>query len=183
MRIAIATLWGVGVSMLVCSLALAAPQGKVNFSGTWILDKSQSDIQQLTGLRSGAGHGQDASLSMMIEQQGTTLKVTRTLKADGAEKIETHIYKTDGTPTTNTGFRGESVVTEATWDGDKLVVHSIRTVKVLIKEVKVQSKAIWTLSPDGTTLTISAIFESPRGEQRVKGVFRKIVPHVYKSFD
>jgi hypothetical protein len=174
MRIVMAMLWGVGVSFLVCGFTLAAAQGKVNFSGTWILDKSQSDTQQLRGLHGGAGNRQEAGLLMAIEQQGTTLKITRTLKADGEKRTETHVYKTDGTPTTNTGFRGESVVTEAAWDGDKLVVHSIRTMKALIKEVRVQSKAMWSLSPDGTTLTIDAIIESPRGEQRAKGVFHKV---------
>jgi hypothetical protein len=173
MRISIATLWGMGLSLLLCAIALSAAQGKVNFSGTWILDKSQSDTQQLTGMRGGAGKGQDASLSMMIEQQGTTLKVTRTLKAEGEEKRETHTYKTDGTETTNTGFGGESVITKASWDGDQLVVSSTRTMKLLIKEVTVQSQSVWSLAPDGRTLTIDATIETPRGEQHVKGVFHK----------
>ncbi len=173
MRISIATLWGMGLSLLLCAIALAAAQGKVNFSGTWLIDKSQSDTQQLTGMRGGAGNGQDVSLSMVIEQQGTTLKVTRTLKAEGEEKTETHIYKTDGTETTNTGFRGESVVTRASWDEDKLVVSSTRTMKVLIKHVTVQGTGVWSLSPDERTLTIAATLETPRGEQHVKGVFHK----------
>jgi hypothetical protein len=173
MRISVATPCGLGSSLLLCAIALAAVQGKVNFSGVWILDKSQSDAHQLTGIRGGAGNGQDASLSMVIEQQGTTLKVTRTLKAEGEEKTETHIYKTDGTETTNTGFRGESVATKASWDGDKLLVSSTRTVMVLIKKVTVQSKGVWSLSPDGKTLTIDVTLETPRGEQHVKGVFHK----------
>jgi hypothetical protein len=175
MRISIATLWEVGLSLLACAFALAAAQGKVNFSGTWVLDKLQSNIQQLTRMRGGAGNGQDASLSMTIEQQGTALKVTRTLKAEGEEKTETHLYKTDGTETTNTGFRGESVVTRASWDGDKLVVNSTRTVQVLMKEITVQSKALWSLSPDGKTLTIDTTLETPRGKERVKAVFHKAI--------
>jgi hypothetical protein len=173
MRVSVALLSEGGLSILLCPFALAAAQGKVNFSGTWILDKSQSDIQQLTGVRGGAGNGQDASLSMGIEQQGPTLKVTRTLRAEGEEKTETHIDKTDGTETTNTGFRGESVVTKAWWDRDKLVVSSTRTVKVLIKKVTIRSKGVWSLSLDAKTLTIDGTVETPRGEQRVKAVFHK----------
>jgi hypothetical protein len=173
MSISVPLLWEGGLSLLLCTFALAAAQGNVNFSGTWILDKSQSDIRQLTGVRGGVGNGQDASLSMVIEQQGPTLKVTRTLRAEGEAKMETHTYKTDGTETTNTGFRGESVVTKASWDGDKLLVSSTRTAKVLIKKVTVQSKGVWRLSLDGKTLTIDATLETPRGEQRVKGVFHK----------
>ena len=173
MGISVALLWEGRLSILLCAFALAAAPGKVNFSGTWILDKSQSDFQQLTGVREGAGNGQDASLSMVIEQQGLRLKVTRTLRTEGEEKTETHIYKTDGTETTNTGFRGESVVTKAWWDGDKLVVSSTRTVKVLIKKVTVQSKSVWSLSLDAKTLTIDAVLETPRGEQRMKAVFHR----------
>jgi hypothetical protein len=173
MRISVALLWAGGLSILLCAFAVAAAQGKVNFSGTWIFDKSQSDFQQLTGVRGGAGNGQDASLSMVIEQQGPTLKITRTLRAEGEEKTETHLYKTDGTETTNTGFRGESVVTKAWWDGDKLVVSSSRTVQVLIKRVTVQSNGVWSLSLDAKTLTIDATLETPRGEQRMKAVFHK----------
>ena len=173
MRTSIATLWGIGLGLLVYASISISAVGKVNFSGTWALDKSQSDFQQLPGMRGGAGNAQDASLSMVIDQQGTTLKVTRTFKAGVEENTETHVYKTDGSETTNTGFRGESAVTKASWDGDKLVVNSTRTMKVMMQDVTVQSRFVWSLSPDGKTLTLNGTVDAPRGEQHVKAVFHK----------
>jgi hypothetical protein len=162
-----------GLSLTVLAVALVVAQGKVNFSGTWVLDKSKSDVSALLGTEEQTEKLQEASLTMVVEQEGTTLKVTRTLTSEGKERKETHTYKTDGTETTNTGWRGESVITKASWDGDKLVVVSTRTMKVLLKEIAVQSNGVWSLSPDGKTLRIDAQIHSPRKDQRLKAVFNK----------
>jgi hypothetical protein len=108
-----------------------------------------------------------------VDQQGASLRVTRILKTQGDERKEIHAYKLDGNETTNTGFRGETVVARAFWEGDKLVVVSTRTKRVLMKDISAESRGVWSLSPDGKTLTIAAQVNSPRGEQRVRAVFDK----------
>jgi len=162
-----------GLSLVALAVVLVSAQGKVNFSGTWILDKSQSDVSQLIGPGEDPERARNASMTMVVEQQGTRLRVTRVVQTPGEERKEIHTYKTDGGETTNTGFRGETVVARAFWEGDKLVVVSTRTWRVLLKDVSAESRGVWSLSPNGKTLTIAAQVHSPRGEQRIKAVFDK----------
>jgi hypothetical protein len=162
-----------GLSVVGLAVVLVGAQGKADFSGTWILDKSQSDVSQLMGISEDPEKVRSASMTMVVEQQGMSLKVTRMLKTQGEERKEIHTYKTDGSETVNTGFHGEPVVARTFWEGDKLVISSTRTRKALLKDVVIESRGVWSLSPDGKTLTIAARVNSPRGEQRVKAVFDK----------
>jgi hypothetical protein len=162
-----------GLSLISLAVALVSAEGKVNFSGTWILDKSKSDVSQFIGVGEDTEKAQNASMTMVVEQQGASLRVTRILKTQGDERKEIHTYKIDGNETTNTGFRGETVVARAFWEGDKLVVVSTRTKRVLTKDISAESRGVWSLSPDDKTLTIAAQVNSPRGEQRVRAVFDK----------
>jgi hypothetical protein len=161
------------LSLVIVGVILASAQSTVNFSGTWLLDKSKSDVAQLFSAAEQGANAHNASMLMVVEQQGTTIKVMRTLKSDGDEKQETHIYKTDGTETTNTGLRGDTVLTKALWEGQNLVFVSTRKLRRWGKEFSVNSRAVWSLSPDGKTLTIEAEVHSPRGDQRVHAVFDK----------
>jgi len=162
-----------GLSLISLAVVLVSAEGKVNFSGTWILDKSKSDVSQFIGVGEDAEKTQNASMTMVVDQQGASLRVTRILKTQGDERKEIHTYKIDGNETTNTGFRGETVVARAFWEGDKLVVVSTRTKRVLMKDISAESRGVWSLSPDGKTLTIAAQVNSPRGEQRVRAVYDK----------
>jgi hypothetical protein len=160
-----------GLSLIVVAAALVSAQGNVNFSGTWVLDTSKSDVSQLLGIGENPENMQNASMTMVVEQQGATFRVTRTLKTRGEERKEIHTYKIGGGETTNTGFRGETVVGRAFWEGDKIVIISSRTRKVLLKEISAESRGVWGLSTDGKTLLIDARVHSLRGDQRVKAVF------------
>jgi len=162
-----------GLTLISLAVVLVSAEGKVNFSGTWILDKSKSDVSQFIGVGEDAEKTQNASMTMVVDQQGASLRVTRILKTQGDERKEIHTYKIDGNETTNTGFRGETVVARAFWEGDKLVVVSTRTKRVLMKDISAESRGVWSLSPDGKTLTIAAQVNSPRGEQRVRAVYDK----------
>jgi hypothetical protein len=155
------------------TVALVSAEGKVDFSGTWILDKSKSDVSQFIAVGEDSEKAQNASMTMVVEQEGASLRVTRILKTQSDERKEIHTYKIDGNETTNTGFRGETVVARAFWEGDKLVVVSTRTKRVLTKDISVESRSVWSLLPDGKTLTIAAQVNSPRGEQRLRAVFDK----------
>lgn len=107
-----------GVVVLVGVVCVTAAQSEVNFSGTWRLNRAKSDLPQFRNLE----EDRDASLTMIVEHQGQTLRVTRHITIDREEQKETHTYKTDGTETTNPGLRGESVITKAHWEGKTLVV-------------------------------------------------------------
>ena len=162
-----------GLCLVALAVVLVSAQEKVNFSGTWIMDKSQSDVSEFMGLGENPEKARNASMTMVVTQQGSELRVTRIVKIRGEEQKEIHTYKTDGSETKNTGFRGETVVARAFWEGNRLVVVSTRTWRVLLKDVSAESRGVWTLSPDGQALTIAAQVDSPRGVQRIKAVFDK----------
>ena len=162
-----------GLMLAALTVVLVSAQDNVNFSGTWVVDKSQSDVAQLMGLSDDPEKARDASMTMVIEQQGSNLRVTRVMKTQGEERKEIHTYKIGSGETTNTGFRGETVIGRAFWEGNQLVIVSTRTWKVFLKEVSAESRGVWSLSPDGKSLTIAAQVNSPRGEQRGKVVFDK----------
>lgn len=158
-----------GVILLACLVFGASVHSQANFSGTWILDRSRSDMKQMKNI----AEAQHAGLTMTVDQEGNTVHVTRIFKIEGQERTEVHTYTTDGTETMNTGLRGESVTTRAHWDGGKLVILSTRKVSMVVREVTVESKGIWSLSPDGKTLTIDGTIHAPRGVQRLRMVFDK----------
>jgi hypothetical protein len=162
-----------GLTVAALTVVLVGAQGKVNFSGTWVLDKSESDVAQLMGLSEDPEKARDTSVTMVIEQQGPDLRVTRVVKTQGEERKEIHTYKIGSGETTNTGYRGETVVGRAFWEGDQLAIVSTRTRKVFLKEVSAESRGVWSLSPDGRNLTIAAQVNGPRGEHRGKLVFNK----------
>jgi hypothetical protein len=165
------TLWG--VSVVALSVVLVGAQEEVNFSGIWVLDKSQSDVSQLMGLSDDAERVRNASMTMVVDQQGANLRVNRILRTQSEERKEIHTYKIGGGETTNTGLRGETIVGRAFWEENRLVIVSKRTWRVLLKEVSTESRGAWSLSPDGKSLTIAAEVSGPRGDQRGKVVFGK----------
>jgi hypothetical protein len=162
-----------GLSLVALVVVLASAQEKVNFSGTWVMDKSQSDVSQLMGLSDDPEKARNASMTMVVEQQGSNLRVNRMLKTQGEERKEIHTYKIGGGETTNTGSRGETVVGRAFWEGDKLAIVSTITRRGPLRDISAETRGVWSLSPDAKTLTISVLVNSPRGEQRGKAVFDK----------
>jgi len=161
------------LSLIVVGLALAEIQAKTNFSGTWLMDKSRSDLAALSGMGEDAEKARNATVTMVVTQQGTTLHVTRTLKTAGEETTQTQTYHTDGTATNNIGPRGGTIVSKASWEGENLVIVSTRNMTILWKDVSIQGKTTWSLSADGKILLIESHIHSPRGEQQFKGVFEK----------
>ena len=162
-----------GLSLVALVVVLVSAQEKVNFSGTWVMDKSQSDVSRLMDLSDDPEKAWNASMTMVVEQQGVNLRVNRTLKIQGEERKEIHTYKIGGGETTNTGARGETVVGRAFWEGDKLAIVSTITRKGPFKAISAETRGVWSLSPDAKSLTISVLINSPRGAQRGKVVFDK----------
>jgi hypothetical protein len=163
-----------GLSLVALVVVLVSAQEKVNFSGTWVMDKSQSDVSQLMSLSDDdPERAWNASMTMVVEQQGMNLRVNRTLKIQGEERKEIHTYKIGGGETTNTGAHGETVVGRAFWEGDKLAIVSTITRRGPFKAISAETRGVWSLSPDAKSLTISVLINSPRGAQRGKVVFDK----------
>jgi hypothetical protein len=191
--------------LLLLLFCLTAPvRATPNFSGTWLLDKSQSEIHKRRDVEPA---GKDAAaktpaasdaaakdaatktpaeapaaeekgeipfdVKIVVEQSDTQLKVTRSISEGGQERSMTNTYDLSGKEITETGPRGGTMVTKASWDGDKLVVSRTRTRKNRDQEIKIEQKQVWSLSADGKTMTIEASVKGPRREQTRKMVYNK----------
>lgn len=140
--------------MALFSLALplaAAP----NFSGSWMLNLAKSQYGQFPApevmLRTVQMQG--GTLSMSTYQKGAQGEVTTELK-----------YTLDGKPSVNGANTGI-----AQWLGDTLVIESTREAQ----GAKLTQRDVWSLSPDGRTLTVATKVKLPGGEFDVKQVFEK----------
>ena len=128
--------------------------------------------------RTRAGHkapdaqSQPSVIKLAVEQQGTTLKVTRTMTKGTHERSTTDTIVADGTDQSRRGYRGE-VVTRAAFEGDRLVVTQTHVKKSEQGDRTMSRQSIWTLSPDGQVLTIDTTMHSPRGDRAMKTVYQR----------
>lgn len=139
------------------TILAAQSQAATNFSGEWKLNLAKSDygpIQQYAPefmIRT-IKHDEPA-IQISTHQKGAQGEVTTDLK-----------YTTDGKPAENKGSKGT-----AKWDGDKLVVDSVRD----FNGTELKNHDIWTLSADGKTMTVNSHLTVPQGEFDLVYVFDK----------
>lgn len=169
------------VVVLLLALVVATAQAQPQFTGTWVLDRAQSQLPS-HGPRGPHGKGMadpqrvPAEVKLIVEQQGNTLKATRTLARGDRERSTSETFQIDGTERTEATHRGGTAVTKATLGGDRLVVNKTHTMPA--KEqgqpaLTFSRESVWTLSPDGRTLTIDTTMHSPRGDRTMKTVFTR----------
>jgi hypothetical protein len=167
--------------VLLLALAVTAAQAQPQFTGTWVLDRTQS---QLPSHGAHGRHGKGAAdrpatppeLKLIVEQQGNMLKATRAVVKGTREHAMSETYVVDGTEQTEPTRRGGTAVTRATLGGDRLVIHKTRTTpaKEQGEPARMFSReSVWTLSPDGHTLTIDTTMQGPRGQRTMKAVFTR----------
>ena len=130
-----------------------------DFSGSWKLNPARSNFGSFPAPQ---------SATRKITQTGVRLSITNVQTgAKGAVTTEL-VYTTDGKPVTNESKGGESKGS-AQWIGDKLMIESSRDVQ----GTTLTQKDIWTLSPDGKTLTVDSHVTLPNGDFDIKQVFEK----------
>jgi hypothetical protein len=142
-----------------------------------VLDRAQSEFSRPDGAegkgrrggRDGAGRGE---MKLTIAQDANTLKVTRSMAREGKERASTETYTLDGTERTTKAHHG-AVVTKALYDGDRLLVNTSHTMTTKEGERQMSRASVWTVSPDGQTLTIETTMQTPRGERQMKTVYQK----------
>jgi hypothetical protein len=154
-----------GALLLTASLVSATP----NFSGTWVLDRAQSQLPQ----RPGGADQTPPDVKMVVEQSDAALTITRTMSRDSQERSHKEKFNLDGSEMKTTGPRGGEAVSRAHWDGDKLVISSTRAMKRGEQDVTIKGERIWSLSPDGRTLTVRSTFDTPRGQQTATAIYTK----------
>jgi hypothetical protein len=130
-----------------------------NFSGDWKFNAAKSNFGSFPAPQ---------SMARKIAQAGAKLSMTTVQKGAQGEVTTELVYTTDGKEVSNKTKGGESKGS-AQWIGDKLMIESSREVQ----GATLTQKDIWTLSPDGRTLTVDSHVALPNGEFDIKQVFDK----------
>jgi hypothetical protein len=149
---------------------VAAAQAQPHLAGTWVLDRSQSQLPTHRGQAVPDAQVQPPEVKLLVQQQGNTVKATRMVTRGDVERSVAVTLVTDGSEQSYTGRRG-TVVTRALYEGNRLLVNRTYTKKSEEGERTMTRESVWTLSPDGNVLTIDTTMKSPRGERTTKAVF------------
>ncbi len=110
------------MALLGCG-AQVAGESRPGFSGTWRMDPARSES---------AHQGVPIESSMLVirlKDAGLTIETTRSESGKPAAFHETLNLRLDGSETTTVGDGGVTVTAKAHWDGDKLVVETVRSIE------------------------------------------------------
>jgi hypothetical protein len=137
------------IAMLVLSALALSAQSKPNFSGSWELNVTKSDL----------GGAPIAKLVVQMDHKGSILKYTAEATVNGESFTESGTIDTDGKSTTDS--RGGQV--KAHWEGATLVVVTSDT------EGNALDTARMALSSDGQGMTRD--YERPTDQQKRHEVY------------
>lgn len=146
-------------AVLVALSCSAGAQTAPNFSGTWKMIAERSDFGTMPA---------PASLEQTVTHQDPQLRVKRTQIGDFGEWVNDFTFTTDGKPCRNMAGQIE-INSNVRWQGPSLVFDS--TMDFQGSAVKVQD--IWSLSPDGSQLTIDRVLKGDRGESKATIILLK----------
>lgn len=171
---------GLVTAVLVLAVTGLAAQAQPQFSGTWTLDRSQSQFpaRDHQGAAGGSPQGQTQQppvVKLLVEQNGSNFKVTRSMARDNRERTYSQSFVADGSENTRQGHHGSTTVSKATLGGDRLVTSSTTTMPAKDggQPRSFSRESTWTVSPDGHTLTIDTVMHGPRGDKTMKTVYLK----------
>jgi hypothetical protein len=134
------------VAAFALTLLAAQSQAAPNLTGVWKLNLAKSDYGPVP---------QPETMTRTINHNDPTLQISTYQKGAQGEATTELKYTTDGKMMENKGSKGS-----AKWDGDKLVVDSVRDMQG--NELKFHE--VWSLSADGKTMTINNHITAAQGE-------------------
>jgi hypothetical protein len=165
------------LTTVVLLMAVPIAQAQASFAGTWVLDRSQSQLPQRfhRGAPDAAGQPTTpAEVTLTVDQSGDAVKATRTVKRGTREFAMSETYTVNGSEQTSTGYRNRTVVTRAAWNGPQLVITKNSTKPSRSGgEIQLTRESVWSMSPDGRTLTIQTTVHGPRGDRTFTGVYQR----------
>ena len=140
-----------------------------NLQGTWTLDATKSDP-----LFRGGKPVANGTLTLIIEHREPTVNIRRVVGSPSGEQVRLLSYSTDGKENKNPSIRGAEVISTSSWQQDKLVTKGRQLIDSPLGRVYTELAEVWTLSPDGKTLTIESKTTVPVvGARTHKEVFVK----------
>ena len=164
-RIVVAALMAV---VLIGDVAGQSQPSPASFTGTWERDKTRSDPLMRRG------QSVDADVTLVIEQSPPTVSIKRIVTMGADRAVRQLTYTTDGKENKNVNPRGSEVKTRSQWDGGRLVTKGRQSLDSPLGPTEADLSEVWTLSPDGRTLTIESTTTVPvAGEARRKETFVK----------
>jgi hypothetical protein len=143
------------VAVFAMTFLAAQSQAAPNLTGVWKLNLAKSELGPVP---------QPEIMTRTVNHHDPSLQISSYTKGAAGETTTELKYTTDGKPAENKGSKGS-----AKWDGDKLVLDSVREFQG--SELKLHD--VWTLSADGKTLTVNSHLAVPQGEFDVTWVFDK----------
>jgi hypothetical protein len=153
--------------VVLCLSVIAAAASKPDFTGTWVMDKDRS-FSNPPGLEQ----------ILTIVHTGDQIKLESRQKTAQGERVINETYTLDGkeaefTPATaQPDAKGKR---NANWlpDGRRIVINDTITSTSPKGPVVQQITRKWTLSTDGSTLTIDYYIDDQRGSFESNRVFVK----------
>ena len=114
--------------IVVAITTLAFAQAKPDFSGTWVLDDTKSNLGRVGP---GAKQAQMRTVTLVLKQTHDTLTIQRAV----GEQKGTAVYKLDGSESTNKLPSGDETKSRLKWVDGTLVSRS--TTKISNPKVEV----------------------------------------------
>lgn len=169
---------GLVTAVLVLAVTGLAAQAQPQFSGTWTLDRSQSQFPARGNKTPDGTQSQTQQppiVKLLVEQNGSNFKVTRSMARDNRERTYTQSFVADGSENTRQGHHGSTTVSKATLGGDRLVTMSTTTMPAKDggQAKSFSRESTWMVSADGRTLTIDTVMHGPRGDRTMKTIYLK----------
>lgn len=152
--------------MLLPAMAMAAP----NFSGRWVLNSSAStpNPYPFYWLARSSPESQGPrrfEFSMTVRENGDNMQVT------DIERPIRH-YTLDGQPHARpTDTKREKAVVTANVQGDDVVIDTTEPYSGMAGNATLKETQVWSLSPDGKTLTIIITRSTPGRKNTIAAVF------------
>jgi hypothetical protein len=148
-----------GSAMVVVALLLLAP--KPNFSGTWVMDPGRS-FSNPAGLEQ----------TMTVTQDGDKITLEAKLKTSRGERTVNEQYVVNGV---EAAFSPPPAPDGKTVTGKRTASWLPENRGMLVVEVVGEQTTTrkWSLSADGSVLTVDYFFDTPRGSFEAKRVFAK----------
>ncbi len=141
--------------------ASAAARAK-DFSGKWKADLARCDFGSMTPPK---------SFIRTVEQGSLYVTIVADLETERGRRSSELRFTLDGEESVN-HVEGTRVTGLARMLGSHLLLTTTRTVegkKVVLDE-------LWSLSPDGKTLTVEGLVRTPVGEEPILVIFEKVEP-------
>ncbi|HKM92201.1 MAG TPA: hypothetical protein VJY41_00975 [Prolixibacteraceae bacterium] len=156
--------------LAVCAFIMISASSfgqNTNFSGTFKFNEGKSNA--------GEGRMRAASQIVVTQTANTLNTVSKSTGFNGEERVQNSKYTLDGKECENEGFMNNVSKSVATWsaDGKTLTIRTAMTFERNGQKMEIKSSEAWSLSEDGSTLTLNVNRTTPNGDMQQKLVYDK----------